>query len=269
MIDFSYSKNRRPFLSDFERRREIEIFIVSYVTYIIVLESQIKVFRLYQPFARHHVRSKRKSKPRFRSIDASHGCTVSSLAYLESENRITSISSAVSGPSASQERRHPCTLSSSPFVSRDRAHGVITPRRRGGREGWKGERGWGRCGLLRFIDLSPSTFTLPSRTCHTPPSLFPGVALFFSRRATPPANQSEKMPEKKKQDTFCLSNAPSSEARWSCRKKGTKGLWLRSFRDPNVFGNLKGLPGLSSTSKDLPNKSSSARSISLTRNSAA
>ncbi|CAL1673358.1 unnamed protein product [Lasius platythorax] len=31
---------------------------------------------------------------------------------------------------------------------------------------------------------------------------------------------------------------------WSCRKKGTKGLWLRSFRDPNVFGNLKGLPEL-------------------------
>lgn len=194
---------KTPRLSSFEERK-LKFFTVSFFIYIYIidLESGIKISCIQQSFARHHVRLKRKSKPRFRSINASHGCTVSFLAYLESENRITSISSAASGPSASQERRRPCTLSSSPFVSRDRAHRVITPWRRGGSEGRE-------CGLLRFIDLSPSTFTLPSHMPHPTPA-------FPRRRTFLPAScdavgESIRGDAGKKQGTLCLLNAPQSK----------------------------------------------------------
>lgn len=134
------------------------------------------------------------------------GCPVSPLTYLESENRITSISSAASGPF--RFSRAPSSLYlvvESLCLPRSRARSYNAGAA-------IAERGSAGGFYARFIDLSPSTFTLPSHMPH-PTSAFP-PASHFSRRVARRCRQARK--EKPgKQDIFCLLNTPRTEVWWS------------------------------------------------------
>lgn len=149
----------------------------------------------------------------------SRRCTVSSLAYLESKNRITSISSAASGPSASQERRPSLYLVvESLCLPRSRARSYNAEATVGARGGmWAFAIYW----------FKPFHLYLPLHMPHPTPA--------FLRRRTfllascDAVGESIREDAGKKQGTFCLRNAPRSKPSWSRRKKGTKGLWLRSF----------------------------------------
>jgi len=132
-------------------------------------------------------------------VDAPRECPASPLTYLGSENRITSISSAASGPF--RFSRAPSSLYlvvESLCLSRSRARSYNAGAAMGAGEGESA--GF----YARFIDLSPSTFTLPSHMPHP--------TLAFPRRRTfhvashDAVGKPEKTPEK--QDVFCLLNTP-------------------------------------------------------------
>lgn len=156
----------------------------------------------------------------------SRRCTVSSLAYLESKNRITSISSAASGPSASQERRPSLYLVvESLCLPRSRARSYNAEATVGARGG---------CGLLRFIDLSPSTFTLPSHMPHPTPA--------FLRRRTfllascDAVDESIREDAGKKAGHLLSTKCPSIEAELVTPEEGHKGPLVKIIlRDPKCF----------------------------------
>lgn len=113
------------------------------------------------------------------------------------ESRITSISSAASSPFASQEPRRPCTLSSSPFVSRDRARGVYSAEVAVA------------AGLWAFAIYWFKPFHLYLALAHATPHTLRfsrnDVALFSSRRAT--SFDEIRKDAEKKWSVFCLLNA--------------------------------------------------------------